>query len=158
VDLSLRARLSGGRLGIEPAARVYHDYDFAKGADKWRRLERNRWAVLLRDYPGPLLALVAPALLATEIALLAIAARGGWLAPKLLATADTARALPRLLRERRSIQAGRTITAANFAEWLTADLDSAYLGRTATFGPLRWALRAYWRLVTAALRPSQTRG
>ena len=158
VDLSLRARLVGGRVGIEPAARVDHDYDFAKGAAKWRRLERNRWAVLLRDYPGPLLALVAPALLATEIALLAIAAGGGWLGPKLLATADTARALPRLLRERRAIQASRTITAAEFAEWLTPDLDSAYLGRAATFGPLRWALRAYWRLVMAALRPRHSRG
>jgi GT2 family glycosyltransferase len=158
VDLSLRARLAGGRVGIEPAARVDHDYDFAKGAAKWRRLERNRWAVLLRDYPGPLLALVGPALLATEIALVAIAASGGWLGPKLLATADTARALPRLLRERRSIQAGRTITVADFAEWLTADLDSAYLGRAATSAPLRWALRAYWRLVIAALRARRNRG
>jgi hypothetical protein len=152
VDVSLRARLAGGRLGIEPAARVDHDYDFAKGAAKWRRLERNRWAVLLRDYPGSLLALVAPALLATEIALLAIAAAGGWLPAKLLAGVDTLRALPRLLDERRAVQATRTISAAEFARWLTPDLDSAYLGRAATLAPLRWALRVYWRLVLAALR------
>ncbi len=152
VDVSLRARLAGGRLGIEPAARVDHDYDFAKGSAKWRRLERNRWAVLLRDYPGPLLAVLAPALIATEIALLAIAAGGGWLGPKLLAAGDTVRALPRLLRERRAVQATRTVTAAEFARWLTPDLDSAYLGRAATLAPLRRVLRAYWRLVTAALR------
>jgi GT2 family glycosyltransferase len=158
VDLSLRARLAGGRLGIEPAARVDHDYDFAKGAAKWRRLERNRWAVLLRDYPGPLLALIAPALLATEIALLGIAAAGGWLPAKLLAGVDTLRALPRLLRERRAVQATRTIRAAEFARWLTPDLDSAYLGRAATLAPLRWILRAYWRLVTAALGASSGRG
>jgi len=151
VDVSLRARLAGGRLGVEPAARVDHDYDFAKGAEKWRRLERNRWAVLLRDYPGSVLAALAPALLATEIALLAIAAAGGWLPAKLLAGVDTLRGLPRLLRERRAVQATRTIGAAEFARWLTPDLDSAYLGRAATLGPLRWALRAYWRLVTAAL-------
>ena len=151
VDVSLRARLAGGRLGVEPAARVDHDYDFAKGAEKWRRLERNRWAVLLRDYPGSVLAALAPALLATEIALLAIAAAGGWLPAKLLAGVDTLRGLPRLLRDRRAVQATRTIGAAEFARWLTPDLDSAYLGRAATLGPLRWALRAYWRLVTAAL-------
>jgi GT2 family glycosyltransferase len=155
VDVSLRARLAGGRLGIEPAARVDHDYDFAKGAAKWRRLERNRWAVLLRDYPAPLLALVAPALLATEIALLAIAAAGGWLPAKLLAGIDTLRALPRLLGERRAVQATRTISAAEFARWLTPDLDSAYLGRAATLAPLRWALRAYWRLVTAVLHAAE---
>jgi GT2 family glycosyltransferase len=151
VDVSLRTRLAGGRLGVEPAARVDHDYDFAKGAAKWRRLERNRWAVLLRDYPGSLLAALAPALLATEIALLGIAAAGGWLPAKLLAGVDTLRGLPRLRRERRAVQATRTIGAAEFASWLTPDLDSAYLGRAATLGPLRWALRAYWRLVTAAL-------
>jgi GT2 family glycosyltransferase len=157
VDVSLRARLTGGRMGIEPAARVDHDYDFAKGAAKWRRLERNRWAVLLRDYPGPLLALVAPALLATEIALLAIAAAGGWLPAKLLAGVDTLRALPRLLGERRAVQATRTVSAAEFAAWLTPDLDSAYLGSAATLAPLRWALRAYWHLVMAALRPRRSR-
>jgi GT2 family glycosyltransferase len=151
VDVSLRLRLAGGRVGVEPAARVDHDYDFAKGAPKWRRLERNRWAVLIRDYPGSLLALIAPALLATELALLAIAAAGGWLPAKLLATADTLRSLPRLLRERRAIQATRTITAAEFARWLTPDLDSEYLGRAASVAPLRWVLRAYWRLVLAAL-------
>jgi GT2 family glycosyltransferase len=155
VDISLRARLAGGRLGIEPAARVDHDYDFAKGAAKWRRLERNRWAVLLRDYPGPLLALIAPALLATEIALLAVAAAGGWLPAKLLAGVDTLRALPRLLRERRAVQATRTVSAAKFARSLTPDLDSAYLGRAATLAPLRWALRGYWRLVTAALHSAE---
>ena len=151
VDVSLRARLAGGRLGIEPAARVDHDYDFAKGSAKWRALERNRWAVLLRDYPAPLLGLLAPALLATELALVAIAAAGGWLPAKLLAWGDTLRALPRLARERRAVQATRTIPTTEFARWLTPDLDSAYLGRAATLAPLRWALRVYWRLVLLAL-------
>ena len=32
VDLSLRLWLWGGRVGVEPAARVDHDYAFAKGA------------------------------------------------------------------------------------------------------------------------------
>jgi len=57
VDLSLRLRLAGGRIGVIPDARVDHDYDFDKGPAKWRVLERNRWATLLRTYPAPLLAL-----------------------------------------------------------------------------------------------------
>ncbi len=69
VDLSLRLRLAGHALGVEPAARVDHDYEFAKGPAKWRRLERNRWATLIRTYPAALLALLAPALVATELAL-----------------------------------------------------------------------------------------
>jgi GT2 family glycosyltransferase len=151
VDLSLRLRLAGGRLGVEPAAVVDHDYEFAKGPAKWRLLERNRWATILRCYPGRLLVLLAPALLATELALLAVAAAGGWLPQKLAATADTLRDLPRLLRERRAVQATRTISCREFAAWLTPDLDSPYLGRAARLRPLRRVLRAYWRLVLRAV-------
>jgi len=152
VDLSLRLRLAGDRLGVEPAAVVDHDYEFAKGPAKWRRLEANRWATIVRCYPGSLLLLLAPALAATEAALLVVAAAGGWLPQKLLATYDTLRALPRLLRERRAVQATRTIPAAAFARWLTPELDSPFLGRAGRLAPLRWALRTYWRVVTAVLR------
>jgi hypothetical protein len=152
VELSLRLRLAGGRLGVEPAAAVDHDYEFAKGPDKWRLLERNRWATVVRTYPGPVLAAVAPALLATEVALLAAAATGGWLPQKLAAAGETVRALPRLLRERRAVQASRAISSSEFAAWLTPDLDSPFLGRAGRVRLLRGALRVYWRLATAVLR------
>jgi GT2 family glycosyltransferase len=145
VDLSLRLRLAGGRLGIEPAAAVDHDYEFAKGPDKWRLLERNRWATIVRCYPRRLLLALAPGLLATELALLAVAAAGGWLPQKLAATAQTLRALPRLLRERRAID--RAVPTARFAAWLTPDLHSPHLGRAGGSRLLRALLRGYWRLV-----------
>jgi GT2 family glycosyltransferase len=151
VDLSLRLRLAGGRVGIEPAARVDHDYEFAKGPAKWRHLERNRWAVLIRTYPTPLLALLAPALLATELALIPISLAGGWARQKALAWVDLARWLPRLLRERRAIQAGRAVGAGEFARHLVPDLDSPYLGRVGRSRVLRAALRAYWSVVSALL-------
>jgi GT2 family glycosyltransferase len=152
VDLSLRLRLAGGRLGVEPAARVDHEYEFAKGTAKWRYLERNRWATIVRDYPLGLLLAVAPALAATELALLAIAARGGWLPRKLTAWRDVFAALPSLLRERRDIQARRSVGAGALARSFTADLDSEYLGRVGRSAALRSVLRAYWRAVLAVLR------
>jgi GT2 family glycosyltransferase len=157
VDLSLRLRLAGARLGVEPDAVVDHDYEFGKGATKWRLLERNRWATIVRCYPRPLLLALAPALFATEVALLVIAAAGGWLPEKVAAGAETVRALPRLLRERRTVQAMRTISSAEFAAYLTPDLDSPYLGRVAALAPLRWSLRAYWGVVLHALA-SEGRG
>jgi hypothetical protein len=78
------------------------------------------------------------------------AAAGGWLPQKLAAAGETLRALPRLLRERRAVQATRTISCPEFAAHLTPDLDSPYLGRAGRSRPLRWALRAYWRLVLLA--------
>jgi N-acetylglucosaminyl-diphospho-decaprenol L-rhamnosyltransferase len=151
VDLSLRLRLAGGRIGIEPAARVDHDYEFAKGPAKWRHLERNRWAVVIRDYPAPLLALLGPALLATELALIPISLAGGWGREKALAWADVARSLPRLCRERGEVQGRRRIGSGEFARHLTADLDSSYLGRAARSRVLRVALRGYWSVVLALL-------
>jgi GT2 family glycosyltransferase len=152
VDLSLRLRLRGARIGVEPDARVDHDYAFVKGATKWRMLERNRWATILRTYPAPLLLALAPALLALELALWPAALAGGWAGSKALATADVLRALPRLLRERRAVQATRRVSAAAFADGLTAELSSRYLGPLGRSRVLGAALRGYWALVRALLQ------
>ncbi|HET8956142.1 MAG TPA: glycosyltransferase family 2 protein [Solirubrobacterales bacterium] len=151
VDLSVRIRAAGHPVGIEPAAVVAHDYEFGANAEKWFWLERNRLAFLLRNYPAPLLALLAPALLATELALLAVSAAGGWGPQKLRANVAVLRWLPRLLRERRRVQRQRTVSAAEFASWLTPDLDSELISPLARSAPARLLLRGYWRLVRLLL-------
>lgn len=151
VDLSLRLRLRGGALGIEPAAVVDHDYEFGAREHKWRWLERNRLAFLVRVYPTPLLLLLAPALLATELALLAVSISAGWGRQKLAANLEALRWLPRLLRERRQVQATRTVSAAEFASWLTPDLDSPFISPLASSPPARLLLRGYWGLVRFVL-------
>jgi GT2 family glycosyltransferase len=152
LDLSLRLRLAGGRLGLEPGARVEHAYEFDKGPHKWRYMERNRGATLVRCWPGPLLVLVAPALLATEGAIWAAAIAGGWSREKARATVELLGALPRLRRERRVIQRGRRITRAQFAAWLEPGLSSPFLGRAARSRLIDRGLHLYWRLVLRALR------
>ena len=110
VDLSLRLRLAGWGVGVVPAARVEHAYEFAKGAYKWFYLERNRWWTVLGAYPGALLWRVLPALLALELALLPVAAVGGWLPAKLRAQAAVLRSLGWALRRRRRVQATRRVS------------------------------------------------
>ena len=151
VDLSLRLRLAGGALGIEPSAVVDHEYEFGSSGQKWRRLERNRWAVLIRNYPTRLLVLIAPALIATELALLPASFAAGWGRQKLSAYFEIVRWLPRLLRERRGIQATRRISAAAFASWMTADLDSPFIPAFARSAPIRFLVRSYWRAVRRLL-------
>jgi GT2 family glycosyltransferase len=151
VDLSVRLRMAGRSVGIEPTAVVAHDYDFSASADKWRWLERNRLAFIIRTYPGSLLALLAPALLATELALLPVAAAGGWGRQKLRANLEFIGWLPRLTRERRALQRRREISAAEFAAALTPDLDSDLISPMVRSWPARILLRAYWRLVRALL-------
>jgi GT2 family glycosyltransferase len=151
VDLSLRLRLAGGILGIEPAAVVEHDYEFGAREHKWRWLERNRWAFLIRVYPASLLILLAPALLLTELALIPASIAAGWGRQKLAAIGEVVRWLPRLLRERRQVQATCTVSAAEFAEWLTPDLDSPFIPGIARSTLARLFLRSYWRAVRSVL-------
>jgi GT2 family glycosyltransferase len=151
VDLSLRLRLRGGELGVEGDAVVDHDYEFEKGPAKWRYLERNRWATILRTYPPGLLLLVMPALLATELALVPISIAGGWFGQKVRSWVDVIGWLPRLLEERRAIQRERQVGAGEFARRLTPDLNSAYLGRAGASRLLQGGLRLYWRIVLALL-------
>jgi GT2 family glycosyltransferase len=151
VDLSLRLRLRGDALGIEPSAVVDHDYEFGAREHKWRWLERNRLAILVRVYPTRLLVLLAPGLLATELALLVVSSARGWGGQKLAGDLEALRWLPRLLLERRRIQRGRAVGSAEFASWLTPDLDSPFIPAPARSGLARILLRGYWRLVTGLL-------
>jgi GT2 family glycosyltransferase len=154
VDVSLRLRLEGGALGIEPGAIVDHDYEFGAREHKWRWLERNRWAFLIRVYPTSLLVLLAPALVLTELALIPASIAAGWGRQKLAAIGEVIRWLPRLLRERRQVQATRNVSAAEFAAWLTPDLDSPFIPAIARSTPARLLLRAYWRAVRFLLPAS----
>lgn len=152
VDLSLRLRLAGYGVGIARAAVVEHDYDFDKGAYKWRLLERNRWRTIIAAYPAPLLLALLPALLAFELALLPVAARGGWLREKLRAQREVVLGLPKQLRRRAQVQRTRRVSAAAFAGALTAELDSPYLPiGGGALAPLVAGQRLYWALVRRAL-------
>jgi N-acetylglucosaminyl-diphospho-decaprenol L-rhamnosyltransferase len=150
LDLGLRLWLSGRRVGLVPAARVVHSYEFDKGSSKWFWLERNRWRTVLSVYPLALLLLLAPALLAAELGLLAVAARQGWLGAKLRAQAAVIAGLPRTLERRRRVQRERSITARAFAERLTSSLESPYLAAAHS----RWLSvpqAAYWRAVRGVM-------
>jgi GT2 family glycosyltransferase len=149
LDLCLRLRLAGWKVGQVPEARVAHDYEFEKGDYKWFFLERNRWWTILGVYPVSLLALLAPALILFEVAVLAAAWRGGWLRAKLRAQRAVLRELPAVLERRRAVQATRAVGAYAFAATLSASLDSPHLPRTSSV--IRLAQAAYWRLVRKVL-------
>src|SRR5206468_11949956 len=113
----------------------------------WFLLERNRWWTVLGAYPTALLLALLPALLAAEVALLAVAARGGWLRAKLRAQGAVLRSLPWALERRRRVQATRRASAGAFASGLSAALDSPFLGPVADVRPLRALQDGYWNCV-----------
>jgi GT2 family glycosyltransferase len=146
LDLGLRLWLAGFGVGIVPAARVVHDYEFDKGHGKWFWLERNRWRTVVSVYPPTLLLLLAPALVALELFVHLTAARDGWLAAKLRADGAVLAGLPGTLARRRRVQATRRVSTRTFAGRLTASLASSYLSVNAA----GWAARGqaiYWAAV-----------
>ena len=98
------------------------------------------------------LVLLAPALFAFEVALLAAAARGGWLRAKLRAQAAVVRELPQIFARRQRVQAIRRSSVDEFVAALVATLDSPVLEGGARVPGVELSLRGYFRLVRILLR------
>jgi GT2 family glycosyltransferase len=91
-DLSWRLRLAGYRVLAAPDARVLHEYEFGRNVEKFFHLERNRLLMVAANYERATLLALVPGLLATELALVAVALRGGWARRKLQADVSAVRA------------------------------------------------------------------
>jgi hypothetical protein len=109
-----------------PDARVRHDYDFGRHPSKLYHLERNRLLMLGANYEGWTIARLVPALLGTELAMLVVAARGGWLPQKLRSLSSAARALPAMREQRRAVSQLRRIPDSSFSHQLESRLGPEF--------------------------------
>jgi N-acetylglucosaminyl-diphospho-decaprenol L-rhamnosyltransferase len=150
-DLGIRLRLRGWRSRLAPRSVVWHRYAFTRNPRKYYWLERNRYVVLAKNLRIRTLVVLAPFLLGAEVALLALAAAGGWLPEKLRADrAVLSRAVREHVRaERARIQASRTTSDRELARWFTPTLE--FEGLEGAWLPR--ALRVPMALVWRALGP-----
>jgi GT2 family glycosyltransferase len=84
-DICIRTWLVGEEVWYVPRAIVTHHYTFGTNPKKWFYLERHRLLSLLSNLRVSTLLILAPLLVGTELALLAVARREGWQAEKLRA-------------------------------------------------------------------------
>jgi GT2 family glycosyltransferase len=151
VDLAWRALIAGMRVVYCPEAVARHDYDFSRRSHKWYLLERNRLFSVLANYERRTLLLLAPALLATELGLLLVAAREGWLSSKLRGYAWLVRHRRPRRAHRRRVQALRRRSDRQVLELFTHRLRSPLLPSAGgTLLNLVWV--PYMRLVRGLLR------
>jgi GT2 family glycosyltransferase len=160
-DLSYRLRMQGLKLCSVPEALVYHREGTEgvsfRGTSKYPRRRaylqsRNRWIVLTKNHALRTLAISLPGLFLFELAWFAFSLREGFLLDFLRGKLSFFRMFPRLLAERRRIQAHRVVK------------DKDLLGaRDLTFSPLirksgaakflekslNRSLRFWWRIVRA---------
>ncbi len=81
LELGWRARLHGLRVVVNPAADVYHEYEFGRNPRKHYLLERNRLVFVLSSFSPRLLLLLAPVLVSAEAGMLALSLKEGWSHP-----------------------------------------------------------------------------
>jgi len=130
VDLSWRLRLAGWDVVFQPAATVMHSYEFDKGTRKWFYLERNRAWTVLTCYSMRSLVLLAPLLLASEIAIARKARREGWWPEKREAWGEVWREREALRHQRRAVQASRRVSDAVILSRMAATINTALIGES----------------------------
>jgi GT2 family glycosyltransferase len=149
-DLSLRVWQRGWSVTYVPAAVVLHDYEFGRNPGKFYLLERNRLFMVMTVFPARLLALVAPALLAFEVAVLTVSLRDGWAREKVRGWWWLVRHPQLVRRRRREVTSARVLGDQEFAALLTSTFDPGVEGLGVP-GFLQRLLDVYWRLVRRLL-------
>lgn len=145
VEFSLRWWMTGGRVEYVPEAVGVHDYEFARNPGKMYYLERNRLITVLTTYPRELLIRVLPVLLATEVGLLLLAGRQGWMKEKLRSYGWVIRRRGHLRQRRADVQASFTVPTQLLTELLSPRLETAGFGHVPGLAAVNALLSAYWR-------------
>lgn len=155
-ELSLRCWQRGWRVVYVPDAVVLHRYEFSRNDQKFYLLERNRLLLLLTLFQARTLALLAPALLGLELAVLATAFRQGWWRQKVAGWTWLWRNRALLARRRREVQSARLLEDGDLAGLITGDFAPGAATGMAPPPAVRAVSRAYWRIARAFLRRSRT--
>lgn len=148
-DLSLRCWQSNRRVVHVPDAVVLHRYEFSRNPNKMYLMERNRLFMVLTVYEGRTLALLMPALLGLEVAVLAMSAAQGWWAQKIEGWCWLLRHRSLVKTRRAEVQAARVVCDGSIVGLLTSRFDPGTESGVRSPRILTWISRSYW----AAVRP-----
>ena len=151
LELGWRTHLRGLRVVVTPRADVYHEYEYGRNVQKQYLLERNRLVFVLSAYSGRLLAVLAPVLVAGELAMLALSAKEGWWRDKLAGWGWLMRHPRWLLGHRRETQRLRRVGDRELAGLLTAVIDPAMIAVPKPVGAANRLVAWYWSVARRAL-------
>ncbi len=128
LDVSLRLKLRGYRVVCVPDAIVYHDYDEEPSLLKLEYLERNRLLLLRKYYRRRTLLKLAPIILVSELGILLMAAKGGWLKQKLRGYHQFWRPDPRAMDDGRLLRRETSYTDRDLVELMGCELSTGRIG------------------------------
>ncbi len=150
-DASLRMRIQGWKVALEPRSVVYHYYEFNKAKVNYYWMERNRWALLLIYLRPWTLFLLLPLLMVFEVALIGFSLLRGWgdMKWRMVKEWFTRDYWRWIWERRREMQARRTQGDREFLRWSVADIE---FQEASVRNPLleqvgNPIMRAYWAVV-----------
>lgn len=146
-ELSLRMWRRGLRVIYRPDAVALHHYEFSRNPTKLYLLERNRLMLVATMWSGRALAVLALPLLAFELAMVAVAARQGWLRQKVRGWGWLWTHRAHVRARRRLLQSERTVPDEVWMARLTAELGTTVIDLPAGTGLANAGLRLWWRVL-----------
>jgi GT2 family glycosyltransferase len=147
-ELSIRTWQMGLRVVNVPDATALHQYEFSRNPNKTYLSERNRLMFVTTLWSWRALLLLAPPLLALEVAMVALAAKQGFLTAKLRGWRWLWSNRRALRERRRLIRATLTVPDREWMRVLSDTVDSDLIPiPPAIRTPLNAAMRVYWRMV-----------
>jgi GT2 family glycosyltransferase len=151
LELGWRVRLRGLRVVVNPAADVYHEYEFGRNPGKQYLLERNRLVFVLSSYSPRLLLLLSPVLASTEVAMLVLALKEGWARDKLAGWGWLLSHAGWLRRHRRETQRLRRVRDRELARYLSPVVAPGMIPVPSPVRAINPLVARYWKLVKKAL-------
>jgi GT2 family glycosyltransferase len=146
-ELSVRCWQRGLTVRYVPDAVVCHRYEFSRHHRKLYLAERNRLLLVSTCFGTRMLLLVAPALIAVELAMVATALTQGWIREKVAGWAWLLRHRRDVAARRRAVQSARVVSDRELAHRFADRLNPGNAAPPAWAKPFDGLLRTYWRLV-----------
>ncbi|MCX6729312.1 MAG: hypothetical protein NTV95_01520 [Candidatus Saccharibacteria bacterium] len=148
VDLSLKIRAAGGRIGILPQANIIHDFDFEKGNTKWFYIERNRLICMLALWPSSLLFITFVPNIIFNLIIFLKYLLAGRPQVKIHADLDFIRMIPTALRLRKNYRNSNLIMEPRkFVKTLVYKFDSPLLGPLANNKFIDLLFKIYYKVI-----------
>jgi len=150
-ELSLRCWRLGLAARCVPTARALHHYEFSRNPRKMYLLERNRLVMVTTLWSARALLLLAPLLLALEVALFGLATAQGWRREKVEGWRWVLGHRAHLRARRRVLAAERQVPQRQWLAVLTPELAPHVVGSAAAARAVNVVVGGYWRLVRPLL-------
>jgi GT2 family glycosyltransferase len=146
-DLSLRTWRVGLKVLNVPDAVAVHRYEFSRNAFKYYLVERNRLMLVATLWGARALWLLSPVLLALELVMVLVAAKGGWLPDKLRGWTWLWQHRRQIIARRDALRVERTVPDREWMSLLTPILDTSLIEVPAR-DLINRLMAAYWRVVS----------